>query len=340
MFCTKCGNQTNPNDAFCGGCGAPRAATTFSTSGEIKASNQNDKKALYAAVIGPKNTDYYLDYFLKADAKGKAGASWNWPAFFVTFYWMLYRKLWVPAAVYFFAPALAIVTAGVLGTILELSGDASAALIFLVAVAVVYVLPAMYANRLYYKKCNELITQAQRIHNGREDQLQWLAREGNTSRLGMWLAVALIGIAMIGILAAIAIPAYQDYTVRAQVAEGLKLAGQAKAAAVESYTTTGVWPKDNAAAGQAADISNQYVEFVGINGSGITIKFKDSAPVSTPLRGKELYLIAGVAPNGDVIWQCGSGPVPKEVEPQQYAFETSGGGGSLEQKFRPAECRG
>ena len=340
MFCTKCGNQTSSEDQFCANCGTPRTGTAPPPIGETQNAGAGDKKALYAALIGPKNTDYYLGYFLNADANGKAGASWHWPAFFVTFYWMLYRKLWVPAAVYFFAPAVAIMAASVVGALLDLSGDAAAALIFIVAMAVAYVLPSMYANRFYYKKCKELVAQAQRIHHSREDQLRWLASEGNTSRVGMWIAVVVIGTAILGILAAIAIPAYQDYTVRSQVAEGLKLAGNAKAAVVESYTTTGVWPKDNAAAGQTTDMSNQYVEQVAIMGSGITIKFRDIAPVSTPLRGKELYLVAGVAPNGDVVWQCGSGLVPKDLEPQDYAFETSGGGGSLEQKYRPANCRG
>lgn len=340
MFCTKCGNQTSSQDQFCANCGAPRTGTAPPPIGETQNSGEGDKKALYAALIGPKNTDYYLRYFLEADAAGKASASWHWPAFFVTFYWMLYRKLWVPAAVYFFAPAVTIFGAGVLGTLLGLSGDAEAALIFLVAVAVVYLLPPMYANRFYYKKCNDLVAQAQRIHNSREDQLQWLAREGNTSRLGMWLAVAVIGSATIGILAAIAIPAYQDYTTRAQVTEGLNLASPVKAAITESYTNTGVWPKDNAAAGQPEKISGRYVESVQIVGSGLIITFKDAEPVSKPLQGKDLYMVAGLSTNGDVVWQCGSKTMAAGLEPAQFNFETSGAGGSVAQKHRPAECRG
>ncbi len=59
---------------------------------------------------------------------------------------------------------------------------------------------------------------------------------------GFTLIELMIVVAIIGILAAIAIPAYQDYTIRAQVTEGLNLAASVKAAVAETYANTGTWP--------------------------------------------------------------------------------------------------
>ena len=69
-----------------------------------------------------------------------------------------------------------------------------------------------------------------------------------TIQKGFTLIELMIVVAIIGILAAIAIPAYQDYTIRAQVTEGLNLAGAVKAAVAETSRSTGAWPANNAAA--------------------------------------------------------------------------------------------
>src|SRR5215207_5585866 len=86
----------------------------------------------------------------------------------------------------------------------------------------------------------------------------------------------MIVVAIIGILAAIAIPAYQDYTIRSQVTEGLTLAGAAKAAVAESYSQTGLAPANRQAAGMsnlATDTSGKYVSQVDISGGTIAITY-------------------------------------------------------------------
>ncbi|NCP39691.1 MAG: DUF2628 domain-containing protein, partial [Rhodoferax sp.] len=55
--------------------------------------------ALYRAAIGPRQTDYYLKRFTQFESSGKAGLSWNWAAGALTFNWMLFRKLWLPAVI-------------------------------------------------------------------------------------------------------------------------------------------------------------------------------------------------------------------------------------------------
>lgn len=95
----------------------------------------------------------------------------------------------------------------------------------------------------------------------------------NTMQKGFTLIELMIVVAIIGILAAIAIPAYQDYTIRAQVTEGVNLIAGAKAAVTETYNDTGALPTTNSAAGlpTAASIRGSYVTQVSLGANGVIV---------------------------------------------------------------------
>lgn len=128
---------------------------------------------------------------------------------------------------------------------------------------------------------------------------------------GFTLIELMIVVAIIGILAAIAIPAYQDYTIRAQVSEGLNLASGAKVAVAEYYQNTGAYPGNNADAGLAAagDIEGNYVAQVQVGANGvITATFDKDAPqaANAKIDGATLSLTPGTG-NGSVDWTCAGG---------------------------------
>jgi len=138
---------------------------------------------------------------------------------------------------------------------------------------------------------------------------------------GFTLIELMIVVAIIGILASIAIPAYQDYTIRAQVSEGMSLADGAKTAVSEYYTNKGTFPASNTEAGlaAAASIQGKYVSQVGVSTNGlITATYGNDA--HNNINGDTLLLSPiGTATAGSVKWVCKSA--------------------TLDGKYLPSACR-
>ncbi|ENW1615719.1 pilin, partial [Neisseria gonorrhoeae] len=128
----------------------------------------------------------------------------------------------------------------------------------------------------------------------------------NTLQKGFTLIELMIVIAIVGILAAVALPAYQDYTARAQVSEAILLAEGQKSAVTEYYLNNGEWPENNASAGVASPASNikgKYVQSVTVANGVVTAQMKSDG-VNKEIQGKRLSLWAK-RENGSVKWFCG-----------------------------------
>lgn len=141
-------------------------------------------------------------------------------------------------------------------------------------------------------------------------------RDMHTADQGFTLIELMIVVAIIGILAAIAIPAYQDYTIRAQVSEGLTLASGAKVAIAEFHQDAGTWPADNPAAGLSlpASIKGKYTDSLTINGAQIQIVFGSQANASLLASGGNLVLTA-TALATTIEWTCSDSTIPSRWLP-------------------------
>ena len=139
----------------------------------------------------------------------------------------------------------------------------------------------------------------------------------NKTQQGFTLIELMIVVAIIGILAAIAIPAYQDYTIRAKVSEGVNMAAAAKTSVSEYYISQSSFPGDNSTAGMSGTIDSNYVSSVIVSTGGVITVSLNSGNVGA---GGNIAFVP-TAGNGSVLWACNTGTT------------------TVAPKYLPANCR-
>ncbi|HEZ2244356.1 TPA: pilin [Neisseria meningitidis] len=164
----------------------------------------------------------------------------------------------------------------------------------------------------------------------------------NTLQKGFTLIELMIVIAIVGILAAVALPAYQDYTARAQVSEAILLAEGQKSAVTEYYLNHGIWPANNSDAGVASstDIKGKYVQSVEVK-NGVVTATMASSNVNNEIKGRKLSLWAK-RQDGSVKWFCGQ-PVTRAnangANNDEVTAATGNDTDKIDTKHLPSTCR-
>lgn len=263
----------------------------------------------YKAAIGPANQDFYLRKFKKFDQSGSAGFSWpSAGQFFAGVFWLFYRRMPLSAWLYIGSPFVLLFFIYMLfGS--DVKDDSLPMSLYNIIIAVAYwlFLPARM-NAMYYNSTHKKILAAKAKSSDRVSQLAILRKDGGTNSSIRWLLATLI---LGGILAAVALPAYQDYTRRAKVAEGFAVGLEAAQKIGDYYATQKKGPVDLGTSGFALAPSRIVKEVAFDSQTGVvTISFHDGF-----FDAKSLLLVPSVA-DGKVTWLCTSTGITNQHLPQ------------------------
>jgi type IV pilus assembly protein PilA len=238
--------------------------------------------------------------------------------------------MWLWGLLNLVAPWIASIVLGLVA--LAIKSPALQGILMIAAFIIPWLLLTVFANALYWRHINNVIRDVPQSFADKPDKrARRIERNGGTG-LGAMIGV-MFGVLFFGggILAAIAIPAYQDYTIRSQVSEGLVLSAGAKAAVAEYFAQNNGWPADGAAAGFEG-VSGKYVESVKVENGSVVISYGGAA--NRNLAGKTVILLPGANANKDIIWMCANASSPDGVEKAPGPSGTD-----VPNKYLPMACR-
>lgn len=265
--------------------------------------------------IAQKNVEYYVPRWQRY-AVGGSMLGWHWPALFIPVWWALYRKLWAAAVVFYLGvPFAAYVSAFLLLWLWPgpVGDSALPGIAFSLAFLVTWFAPPLLANGFSYRKARALLAEARENTSDRASQIAYLTGKGGPSGAVAVVAGVLLFIPFLGIMAGIAIPAYQDYVVRAKVNEVLAATAPLKTEITDSYARTGRIGEHDLARIQSGP-AGKHLSDLDITERGaivMTLGFN-------PVEGKRLAWVPAKR-DDEIVWRCRN-------------FD-------LEPKFVPSFCR-
>jgi len=299
-YCPLCATSIGHSAKFCTNCGIPI----------YKARPESPSLELLVAYLGAGNQNYYLRAFNQLDQSGKITGDWNWSACLFTFCWFLYRKMWVHALLYFSLP---FVLAAVIGMLAGLTPerDATMGLLCFFCLAGAFVVPGLYGNVLYFRHCKRKIASLP-VSSGTIDRLLGeLAVRGGTSVAGLLIGGFFAVAALTGLFAAVALPAWQAYALKTDMAH-VNLVGTSAALSVENYYLhQGRLPANLAEAGYDAALP-EYMSGIEVNGhTGVLTMTMSEAP----LIGRQLLMVPVIDDLRQFQWRCMSNDIEDSFLP-------------------------
>ena len=160
------------------------------------------------------------------------------------------------------------------------------------------------------------------------------------SEKGFTLIELMIVVAIIGILASLAVSAYQTYTVRAQVAEAISMAAAAKTLVVDAFLQSGQPPADRTEAGMsplATDTTGSYVSGVNVDDGRVDVTFGNRAHAE--IFGSTVSFTPYLSGPNSIVWRCGGAPAPAGAPISGGGVTTAHQDPGIAVRYLPTACR-